>query len=201
MEIVALGAGLLVVAALAGTLLAVSRRQRRRGPAIDPFAVSEPWRHYVQHALQARSRFARAVSAVRSGPLAEQLAEVAGRLDRAVEECWLVARRGHQLDDARQQLQGPKIRARLEALPDDDPTAPALRHQLAAIDRLAAASADARERLRVLTAQLEQAAAHGVEVAATTGAPVPVSSLGREVESVTLELQALRLALEELNPS
>jgi hypothetical protein len=201
MELVALGVGLIVVGVLAGAALSAVRRQRRRGPAIDPFAVGEPWRHFVQDALQARSRFARAAAAVRSGPLAEQLADVARRLDRAVEECWLVARRGHQLDDARQQLQGPKIRARLAALPDDDPTAPALRQQLAAIDRLATASADTRDRLRVLTAQLDQAAAHGIEVAATTGAPVPLATLDRNIESVTLELQALRLALEELEPS
>jgi hypothetical protein len=47
---------------------------RRRGERIDPFTLQEPWRRYVQEALQARNRFDEAVGRTRPGPLRDHLA-------------------------------------------------------------------------------------------------------------------------------
>ena len=197
----------LLVAAVAAAAVAVSlaasaRQQRRQGPAIDPFTVQEPWRRFVQDALQARNRVAAAVGEVRAGPLRTQLDEVLGRLDHAVAECWAVARRGHAVDRARRQLDAPGARARLAALeagdPDGtDPAASALRAQLQAADRLAVRSDDTRARLRTLTARLDEAAAHALELSVAAGPTIDVPALARSLEDVAGELGALRLALEE----
>ena len=39
-----------------------------KGERIDPFALSEPWRQFVQHAMQARTRFAGALRTMQAGP-------------------------------------------------------------------------------------------------------------------------------------
>ena len=56
------------VIAWAGKVLwSVPRGKRRE--RIDPFTLQEPWRRYVQEALQARNRFDEAVGRTRPGPL------------------------------------------------------------------------------------------------------------------------------------
>src|SRR5919106_2442022 len=67
------------VAVWAGKV-ALSIPRQRRGERIDPFTLQEPWRRYVQEALQARNRFNEAVARTRAGPLRDHLAEIAARM-------------------------------------------------------------------------------------------------------------------------
>ena len=93
-------------AALAGAavwaLNAVRMLPRSPRPErIDPFTVQEPWRRFVQEALQARNRIAAAVDRAPSGPLHDRLHEIAARVDTGVDETWLIAKRGQTLVRAR----------------------------------------------------------------------------------------------------
>src|ERR671910_1072353 len=88
------------VIAWAGKVLwSVPRGKRRE--RIDPFTLQEPWRRYVQEALQARNRFDEAVGRTRPGPLRDHLGEIAARMQTGVDECWLIAKRGQTLVEAR----------------------------------------------------------------------------------------------------
>ena len=85
------------VAAWAGKVaLSIPRDRRER---IDPFTLQEPWRRYVQEALQARNRIDEAVGRTRPGPLRDHLAEIAARMHTGVDECWLIAKRGQEQPD------------------------------------------------------------------------------------------------------
>src|SRR5262249_35089065 len=68
---------------------AVSRsRPRGRGlpvVTIDPFAVPEPWRQYVQQALGARQRFDQTLSQWSPGPLHDRLMLLQPRIGQATE--------------------------------------------------------------------------------------------------------------------
>ena len=85
-------------------------------PAIDPFTVGEPWRHVVSAALRSRRQAARAVAAAPAGPLRERLHDIERGLDEALDECWAIALRGHELRRAITAMDLDGTRARLESL-------------------------------------------------------------------------------------
>src|SRR6476659_1341812 len=118
-------AGLLVAATAGGAaIVAVLRRQagvhvggagttrRRRG--IDPFAVNEPWRRFVQDALQAQGRLDEVLRHVRPGPLRDRLADIARRMDDGVGEVWVTAQQGQALRSARRRIDVPTLERRLD---------------------------------------------------------------------------------------
>ena len=72
-----------------------------RPERIDPFTLSEPWRRFVQDALQARNRFDDAGPRHAGRPLRDSLASIAGGSTPRVEESWQVAQRGQALAEAR----------------------------------------------------------------------------------------------------
>src|SRR5918998_325948 len=84
-----------------------------RPERIDPFTVQEPWRRFVQDALQARNRFADAVTRVQPGPLRDRLDEIGQRMQTGVDECWQVARRGEALTRARRGIDLADVDRRL----------------------------------------------------------------------------------------
>lgn len=84
------------------------RRER-----IDPFTLQEPWRRFVQNALQARTRFAEAVTRVQPGPLRDRLEEIGERMQTGVDECWQIARRGQALARARRGIDLADVERRL----------------------------------------------------------------------------------------
>lgn len=192
------GVGWLARVALA-TVGAGPRRER-----IDPFALSEPWRHFVRGALQAQARFDRTVSQARPGPLRDRLHDVGRRIDAGVRECWLVAQEADELEDAIATLDAAGARRRLEELgqgDQDDPTVArmkeALDTRLATAARMQAVVEQARDKLRLLDARLGEAVARGVELSVRTDAGAEAVGLGADVEDLLLELTALRQALEE----
>ena len=194
-----------------------------RGPRperIDPFTVQEPWRRFVQEALQARNRFAAAVERAPSGPLRERLTEISARVDTGVEETWLIAKRGQALVRARRDVDVARIDRQLgeltgastgapepaDAPPGDtsadiDPSVPSvmasLEAQRAAATRIDAVIARTQSELRVLDARLDEAVARTVELTARAGADAAVTGLGSDVDELVTEMEALRLALDE----
>ncbi len=56
---------------------------------------------------------------------------------------------------------------------------------------------DARDRLRLLDARLDEAVARAVELSVDSGDPEGVLGLSSDVDSVVTDMEALRQALEE----
>jgi hypothetical protein len=192
-----------VLAYAAGVAIALGR-SRPRPERIDPFTVGERWRPFVQGALQASARYRRTVEAVDPGPLRARLEEIGVMVDNGVRECWRVARRGHELDDAVSALDSAGTRARLARIEEggdgeaDESVTRSLRAQLATAERLAGVAGEARERLRVLQARLDEAVARATELALSQGGTgLDPGGLGGDVEHLVDDLEALRAGLEE----
>jgi len=172
--------------------------------AIDPFAVNEPWRRFIQDALQARSRFDETVAATRPGPLRDRLREIGRSLDDGVTGTWAIARQGQRLRDARRRIDTRQVRSRLDAVqrgtvPNDVAAARSYEAQLAAAERLDAIGSEAEAKLRLMQAQLDEAVAHATELSVRSGEVGELSSVETEIARVAEQMQALRLALEEVN--
>ena len=167
---------------------------------IDPFALQDPWRTFVRNAQQARRKFDEAVHNARGGPLRDRLAEIGGRLDDAVSECWRVARQGQALADARRQLDTKGAQRELASLDQSSPsqskTAEALQAQIASAQRLETTTNDARDRLRLLDARLDEAVARAVELS-VSGGDAELGGLGNDVDGLVGDMEALRQGLEE----
>jgi len=175
---------------------------------VDPFTLAEPWRHYVQDALQARRRFTEAVDSAHHGPMRERLQEIDDRVETGVREVWRIARRGHDLVDARRRLDPDAIRRDLAATEAnaDQPwasestterTLESLRAQLATVERLERVIGDADSRLRLLNARLDEAAARTIELSVQAHDAADLGGLGDDVDEMVDEMEALRLAIEE----
>lgn len=205
----------LVASALVGALaygaLVVLRLPRRARPlrGIDPKALSDPWRRYVHEALGARRRFGEVVRSARSGPVRDRLAEIGARIDAAVQECWRVARHGDALDDGIRSLDLQQVARRLDAIRGARPESPgaaeswgrtveALEAQLASGQRLVAVADDARRRLEVLDARLDEAVARAVELSLSAGDASELRGLGADVDQLVDDMEALRQGLEEV---
>lgn len=207
-----LGGG--IVAAVVGGLVAYAARvglavpRARQEERIDPFALSEPWRQYVQDALQAHARFRGAVRGARPGPTQDRLRQIDERVDTGVREVWQIARRGDDLADARRRLEPDAIRKRLaaaEAGRDQpgaaglalDGTMESLQAQLDAVERIERVIGDAGSRLRLLNARLDEAAARTIELAVQASDVAELGGLGDDVDQMVDEMEALRQAIEE----
>jgi hypothetical protein len=206
-------------AALAGAavwaLNAVRMLPRSPRPErIDPFAVQEPWRRFVQEALQARNRIAAAVDRAPSGPLHDRLLEIAARVDTGVDETWLIAKRGQTLVRARRQVDLARIERQLAELrpgapgageadrpteldPAVAPVVESLEAQRAAATRLDVVIDRTQSELRVLDARLDEAVARTLELSARAGTDAAVAGLRSDVDDLVTEMEALRLALDE----
>jgi type IV secretory pathway TrbD component len=167
---------------------------------IDPFALQDPWRSFVRSAQEAQTKFEEAVRGAASGPLRDRLTEIGGRLGDAVTECWRVARQGQALADARGQLDTRDAERELAALdrnsPSYDKTAEALQAQLASAQRLETTINDARDRLRLLDARMDEAVARAIELS-VRGGDVELGGLGNDVDGLVGDMEALRQGLEE----
>jgi hypothetical protein len=195
------------VAAWAGKVaLAMPRGPRRE--RIDPFTLQEPWRRYVQEALQARNRFDEAVGRTRPGPLRDHLSEIAARMQTGVDECWLIAKRGQTLVEARRGIDVADVDrqlAEVAAADQSDPSlvrvAQSLEAQRATAQRLDRVINQAHSELRMLDARLDEAVARTLELSAHAAAEDTVEGLSADVDSLVTEMESLRQALEETSGS
>jgi hypothetical protein len=162
---------------------------------IDPFALSEPWRRSVSAAQSVQRRYAEIVAATPAGPLRSNMQSITRQVQRGVEECWLIAKRGDDLDAALKRLDRTSLQNRLDAT-TDDATRMSLQSQLESAQRIKATRDDADQRLRMLNTRLGELLAHAAEV--SVGADT-TAELGSAVDDVVLQLESLRLAVEDVN--
>ncbi len=201
------------VAALAGwgvrVALAVPRKRHRA--VINTSKLPDPWRTFVFEAAQAARRFSDMAKTLPPGPLRTEITEVGQRVDEGVQECWEIANRGVALDRARTQLELGQATNELDRLKGErdlratqgmdlasiDQAISAVQRQLAAGQRVETAAFEARDRLRVLNAQLDEAVAAVVEISLRPSANRSAGDLRGQVDGIVDELEALRLALDE----
>jgi len=196
--------GAVALGALAGAArVGVAGLKRPARPRIDPFTLGEPWKRLVQDALQAQNRFADIVRAARAGPTRERLDDIGGRIAEGVEDAWAIGQAGGLLTDARRRIDVTQLQRRIAEARGDDgdggETAAALQAQLDSASRLDATIADARDRLRLTTARLDEAVVRAAEVAARAGDPAGLEALGSDVELLVQDLEALRQGLDEVD--
>lgn len=184
--------------------LRMPRAPAQPGAQIDARKLREPWRWYVKEALDARRRYGQSLESADDGPLRDRLREIGGRVDDAVEECWRIANRGQQLEQAQRQLVpenelARKLRALEEgpASASNEPLAAALRSQVETYRRISGSVQDAQNRLRVLEARLDETVARAVELGLRVDDPIELGGLGADVEALVTELEALRRGLDE----
>jgi chromosome segregation ATPase len=194
------------VAIVLGVMLAVvalrwARRMKSRSlqavdvRRIDPFTLGDPWRRHVAAAIAAKKRYDAMLRGLDAGPLRVRLAEIGQQLDRAVRECWDIARHGDSLDDSIRSLDGPGLRARLERA-TDDVAVESLRNQLASLDRIRTSRNDAEARLHLLQTRLGEIPSQAAEMRAGVD---HTAELGTAVDDVVVQLQALTQAVAELD--
>ncbi|HEY7626125.1 MAG TPA: hypothetical protein VH761_03615 [Ilumatobacteraceae bacterium] len=191
----ALVAIVVAVAAAVGAGVVRHRRPHQRPVAIDPFVLGEPWRRHVSAAQAARRRYAEIVAATPAGPLRSNMESITRQVQHGVEECWMIAKRGDELDTALRRLDTTSLRSSIE-LAQDDATRASLQSQLASADRIRTTRDDTDGRLRLLNTRLGELVAQAAEIsvgADTTG------ELGSAVDDVVTQLEALRLAVEDVN--
>ena len=189
--------GLVVLAAGAAAGLARARRHRR-GPrpiAIDPFTLSEPWRRHIAAAQATQRRYKEIIRSTPDGPLHTRLGEIDAQVQHAVQECFGIARRGDELDDALARFDTGALHRQLERA-GDDATRASVQSQLDSASRIRTTRDDTDARLRLLTTRMGELVAQGAEV--SVGAD-NTDELGNGVGDVVTQLEALRLALNDIN--
>lgn len=188
--------------------VAVAIPRNATADRIDPFTLSDPWRRYVQEALQAQRRFDEAAKRAPSGPLRDRLHEIGSRLDVGIQECWRIARQAQALTEARQavdvtgvtyELQQVRSQAGGSLTPGSAlaRTVDALESQLATAARMDQTLSDAESRLRLLDARLDESVTRAIELSVQATDTSDLAGLEGEVDSVVGDMEALRLALRE----
>jgi hypothetical protein len=210
--VVCVVAGLPIVAAIPVGLAAWAIKvalaiPRTRPERIDPFTLQEPWRRFVQEALQARNRFDEAVLRIERGPLHERLADIAQRMHTGVEETWRIAQQGQALVRARKGIDMADVERQRERLGGADPADPAdpaqelvarsLDQQKATAERLDQVIAQTHSQLRMLDARMDEAVARALELSTQSVTSASLGTLGTDVDNLVTEMEALRQALDE----
>lgn len=189
--------GLALVAVAAAAFAIRSRRLPRaeRPKAIDPFTLGERWRRHVTTAQSAQRRYGEIATATPDGPLRDRLRAIDGQVQQAVEECFAIARRGDDLDDALRRFDTASLQQQLSRAADDGARA-SVQSQLDAATRIRSTRDDTDARLRLLTTRMGELVAQAAEVSVGTDT---TDELGTGVGDVVTQLEALRLALNDVN--
>ncbi|MDQ3738208.1 MAG: hypothetical protein M3337_03465, partial [Actinomycetota bacterium] len=173
--------------------------------SIDPFAISEPWRRFVTGAQRSGRNVHDTLNRTADGPLKERMAQITRRLDAGLADVWSVARRGDEIDDAVRRLNPTALRSKLKTLELQSASTPSadvaaavssVQSQLQSADRLKALSAETADRLRLAQTRLDELAARATEV--SVGAS-DSAELADDVDELVVEMEGLRLAVEEIN--
>lgn len=199
----ALLAGLVVYVVLVWR--AMPRPERK--PQIDPFTVGEPWRQFLIGGQRVRREVHETIGRSAEGPMKDRLQLITAKLDDGLEQAWQIARRGDEIDKAVRRLDPTGLRSKLETLQrqaearpnsDLDSAVASVRSQLEAADRLKARSAEVADRLRLVRTHLDELIARATEVSVDAAA---TERFDHGVDDVIIEIESLRLALEETHGS
>jgi hypothetical protein len=200
---IALGVGALAWA----VRVALGLPRKPKGPRIELARLTDPWQGYVRDAMQAQSRYGRAVASADAGPLRDRLGEIGARIDAGVFECYRVAQRGAALsgaiynldvDTARQEL-ATATSAPGEADDTRRRTIEALQAQVDSGERVIRVEQDAKSRLGLLNARLDEAVARAVELSLRGDDVTQIGGLGSDVDQLVGEMESLRVALDEVS--
>ncbi len=201
---VGIGVGVAMVVALSVAPTSTGNRRRRR--SIDPFTVGEPWRQFVQGALRAADRLHATLDHTRDGPLKDRLASIVERIDHGVDETWRIAQRGDEIDDAVNRLDPTALRSKLttlerqqEAEPSDEVATAidSVRNQLATTDRLKDRSTKTVNTLRLAETRMDELVTRAAEISVGAG---DTDAYEHDVDDLVIELEALRQAIQEVQP-
>lgn len=181
---------------------------RHASSRIEPARLGQPWRRFVEEALDARARFDRAAARTTAGPLRERLAVIGERVATGAEECWRIARQGDVLVGALGEVDVTEAERQLDALRHGggraEPgssrhrTEQALQAQIDSAGRLEATARRAHDDLLLLNARLDEAVARAIELSVHSGSVDELNRLGTDVEQVVGDMEALRQGLEEV---
>jgi hypothetical protein len=190
---IAVGVGAYV--AFVGSAMPNTAKQVR----IDPFTVQEPWRQFVQGAQRSAGKLHQTVEASAEGSVRDRMQSIVDKLDHGLQETWRIARRGDQIDDAVNRLDPTALRSKLATLQErpGDEAAKAIESvesQLASVDRLKEQSRKTANTLRLTQTRLDELVARAAEVSVGAG---DTDAYEHDVEDLVVELEALRLAVEE----
>ena len=169
---------------------------------IDAFALSEPWRRFVQRAQRSRAALRDTLRTASDGPLKDRLSGVADRLDLAIEESWEIAKQGDNIDAAIKRIDPVRLRSELATLRGSngaDPDAAAVQSvesQLASAERLRELSSSTAERLRLTQVRLDELVARAAEVSVGR---TDTTTYEHDVDNLVIELEGLRQAVAETN--
>ncbi len=172
------GVAAAVAAGVVVLRVTAARRRAPKRPPMDPFTLTDPWRSYVADALSAATRFRRVVDGVEEGPLEERLREIGQQIEAGVLSCWSVAKHGHQLHKTVLQV------ARGTAADSDS------------VVRMRGTERETADKLGALVRSLDEAVARAGELAIGRAAD---QKLETDVDGVVDQLEALRLAVEEVS--
>ena len=188
-----------VVVAVAVAAVLVLRRRAPRTPAIDPFTLSERWRRHMTAALAAQRRYREIVRTTSAGPLRTHMEAIGRQVQQAVLECWGIARRGDEIDELLDSLDTTSLAARARDTTASPETQASLAAQLASAERIRATRDDTDAQLHLLTTRMGELVTQAAEVAAASGDLALGDELGAGVGEVVTELEALRLAVDDIN--
>lgn len=194
--------GVAIAVAVAVGLITSLRSDRRT--SLDPFTVGEPWRQFVQGATRSGSKLHQTIDGADAGPLKDRMDSIASRLDQGLDETWKIARRGDQIDDTIRRLDPTALRSKLETLqarsssstPDIEAAIASVENQLESVRRLELESKKTADRLRLTQTRLDELVSRAAEVAIGAG---DTDAYEHDVDDLVIELEALRLAVDETN--
>lgn len=173
----------------------VRRRVGQQTLSIDAFTLSEPWRRSVADAQSVERRYAATIRSTDPGPLQDRLQAIKLQVHKGVEECWHIAKRGDELDENLTRLRMSSLTEQRSRAADED-TRASLDRQIASVDRIKAMRDDTDRQLRLLTTRLGELVTQAAEI---TTSGVDSQELGSSVDDVVTQLEALRLAVDDLN--
>ncbi len=213
---VVLGVGFWFVRLVIAALRARHRGRRLPLVTVDPYAVPEPWRQYVRQAQSAQQRFDSSVATWPDGPLRDRLLLLQPRLRDGVNEVWVVAQRGAalggtvtgggqpsvvQLSAELRQVQAEQQRTpasdRQQALAR---TEEAIAAQLRTAHRTEEARGEVLDRLRLLTARLDEAVTELLELGlerAGSATEVSAAAAAGSIDALLDDIGALHEGLRE----
>ena len=205
------------VAILAGAGgFVIGRLLARRAPTlaasvatnpIDPFTVGEPWRQFVQGALRSADKLDATVNAASDGPIKSRLESIVGRLRSGIDETWRIAQRGDQIDETVRRLDPVALRSKLDSLNQRNQASPSadleaaitsVESQLASTQRLKDESTKTADTLRLAQTRFDELVTRAAEV--SVGA-ADTEAYENDVDELVIELESLRLAVEETRGS
>jgi hypothetical protein len=197
------GVGGFVVSRL--TLHRLTKRGSVKGAALDPFSVGEPWRQFVHGAQRSASKLHDTVAAASDGPLKVRMETIVARLDSGLQETFRIARRGDEIDDTIRRLDPVALKSKLESLrqrndvspsPDVEAAITSVENQLASTERLKLESTRTADTLRLAQTRCDELVSRAAEVSIGAG---DTDAYEHDVDDLVVELESLRLAVEETN--